>query len=459
MAGGKRTCRRGGCPAVSPLGREPTSSLLFAPMGLVRISPSHGTAIGLALFTLLSASVVRPVVVTGLSAQAGLGLLPEQPICDPAHGPSLGARFAPIGGVSLFDGSYDMEMTDIGDSTSMATTFTRAYLSIDTRTTLLGPGWTNNFQVRLTQDGITRDLLLTLPNGNVERFKGALDSDRSIGTSRGYRVLSKQQFGRMLVTDIGITWTFGAGGTLERVDDASGDWVEVGYDEHTRLASTNGPAGPGLRFDVGPDDRLVQVTNAADPTDFVRYEYDAAGRLIRAALSSGFGDRFAYDGDTQRITTISDDEGSVLLALEYDDKGRVVRDRDAQGLMDGEAVTFDYEDLPDGEVRTTVVYPPSLVERTWHPVQTTIHDSQGRLRELQLEPTSTQTLTGQYDYDPENRRIVLKDPCPRPLPAGHSYAIGSTRWLLILLILSVFGFVSWLLLGSPFTGEPRSRKS
>ena len=39
-------------------------------------------------------------------------------------------------------------------------------------------------------------------------------------------------------------------------------------------------------------------------------------------------------------------------------RGRVIRERDALGLLDGEAVTLRYEDLPNGTQRTTVTYPP-----------------------------------------------------------------------------------------------------
>jgi len=391
----------------------------------------------LALLVIVSLSIGQPALASGVAGGASPGGASDlATICDPAHGPSLQARFAGIGAVSLFDGTYDMEITDLGYGTAMATTFTRAYLSADTRTTLFGVGWMNNFQVRLRKDD-TRDLLFTLPNGNVERFKGALDNDRTTGTSRGYRVLAREELGRFLrVYDEDITWTFGPGGTLERVDDASGDWVAVAYDAHAHLAATTGPAGPGLLFEIGPNERITRVTMASDPTDFVRYEYDAAGRLIRAVHSSGFGQRFAYDGDSQLITEISDDEGTVLLVLEYDDGYSVFRERDGQGLVDGEAVTYEFEELPDGGVRSTAIYPPSLVEPTWHPVQRALHDSQGRLLELELQPTSDETLIGKYAYDSENRRIVLEDPCPREL-VNPFEAMLNALWQLILLLLGI----------------------
>jgi hypothetical protein len=58
------------------------------------------------------------------------------------------------------------------------------------------------------------------------------------------------------------------------------------------------------------------------------------------------------------------------------------------------------------------------------------------LLELELQPTSDQTLIGKYAYDPENRRIVLEDPCPRE-PVNPVEAMLTALWQLILLLLGV----------------------
>ena len=316
----------------------------------------------------------------------------------------------------------------------MAETFTRAYQSPDTRVTLLGPGWMNFYQTRIRTDAPpSLDLLFTMPNGGVERFKGALNSDRAVGTSSGTRVLTKEPDGTMVVTYEGTTWKFDGSGSLISVDNGKGDWVEIRYGP-IGIASTLGPDGPGLRFDIGPDKRLVQVTKATDPAQFAHYEFDEAGRLIRATSSTSALRTYAYDGASQRITTISDDKGAVLLSLEYDDKGRVARERDAQGLLDGEAVSYVYEKLPDGSTRTTVTYPPSLIEPAWHPIQIATIDPQFRVRDLRLQPTSTQTFIGRYDWDSVNHRIDLQNPCPPPSP-GPWQVPFPTVWVVLGLLL------------------------
>ncbi len=152
----------------------------------------------------------------------------------------------------------------------------------------------------------------------------------------------------------------------------------------------------------------MTIPGEAEPR--VTFGYDEAGRLTSVTGSAGT-QRYRYDGGSQRIAAILDDRGEVALAIEYDDQGRVITERDADGLRDGGAVTFTYEPLLDGGVRTTVTYPPSLVEPGWHPVETTYHDARGRLTELEARPTSVDAYTGRYAHDADNRRIVLEDPC------------------------------------------------
>jgi hypothetical protein len=56
------------------------------------------------------------------------------------------------------------------------------------------------------------------------------------------------------------------------------------------------------------------------------------------------------------------------------------------------------------------------------------------LLELELQPTSDQTLIGKYAYDPENRRIVLEDPCPRELVNPFEAMLNALRRVILLLL-------------------------
>src|SRR4051812_3365932 len=198
----------------------------------------------------------------------------------------LGSRFMPMGGVSLGTGAFQLGSVDVGDPASIAGRFVRSYLSLDTRTTLLGPGWTSSADVRLRLDGgpnniIRPNILMTFPDGVTERFNNALSLDRTTGTSRGYRVLTHRPDGTWIVDDNGTTWTFASMGNLTRVDYPGGDWAELRYKGET-LESTVGPDGAGLVYTIGADHRFTKIAKATAPTTFVAFEYDPTGRLVRA---------------------------------------------------------------------------------------------------------------------------------------------------------------------------------
>jgi hypothetical protein len=131
----------------------------------------------------------------------------------------------------------------------------------------------------------------------------------------------------------------------------------------------------------------------------------------------GPAEHYAYIGQTQQLQTISNWANQPIFRVDYDDQGRTIKERDALGLLDGQGVEYEYENRPDGSVRTTVTYPESRLDSTWRPIQTAVHDSNGNLRELVLQPTRTEGYLGKYDYNALNRRIVVRDACV-PAPAA-----------------------------------------
>jgi hypothetical protein len=335
---------------------------------------------------------------------------------------TLSSRFAPIGGVNLATGWFRLQAIDVQSVPSLASSFIRSYASGDTRTTMFGPGWTSSAQVRLRAAN-AKDLLVTFSDGATERFDGAYAAGRGTGTSRPYRVIEHDADGDWVLRDNGRLWTFDTLGNLIRVDDPTGDWAELRYEGET-VRSTVGPDGPGLVFEIGPGGRLTKVSSATDPTAIARYEFDAIGRLARVVPAIGPARRYTYLGQTQQVSAIADDAGTVLLRLDYDETGRVIRDADAAGVVDGEAVTFAYEMLPDGGSRTTVTYPVSTIEPGWHPIQVETEDRQARTRSLELRPTSWAVLLGRYDWDNVNRRIALNPRACPPLDAPRPTTPG-----------------------------------
>ena len=194
------------------------------------------------------------------------------------------------------------------------------------------------------------------------------------------------------------------------VDTADGASLDVHYDGD-RATDTIASDGTGLRFELDAKGRFVQVTDRQDKGRWIRFAYDANGRLSRVDRPWGTTEQYAYVGETQQIQTISNGLDVPLFRIDYDERGRTIAERDALGLIDDQAVDYQYEDLPDGSVRTTVTYPESRLDPSWRPIQTAIHDSKGNLIELVLQPTRTEGFVGRYEYNAANRRVVLRDAC------------------------------------------------
>jgi hypothetical protein len=327
----------------------------------------------------------------------------------------LNHRFSPIGHVELDTGAYVFDIVDIGDPGSGSRLFTRSYHSLDTRSTLLGRGWSDNFDVRIRRDSPpSNDLTFTEPDGWVHRFPDALLTNEIVLSRTTSARLARTDDAGFVVMYERHEWTMNSVGSLIRVDYPDGGWVAVEYDGR-RLSRSVGPTGPELAFDVVPTtsgDRLARVEDTTGLQGSVDFEFDDEGRLIREAPSDGDARRYAYWGESERIATIADDNNAVLIAAEYDTRGRVVRLQDAEGLLDGQAEIFTYENFPDGTMRTTAAYPASRVEPGWNPVQIVTHDVFHRVTEEQMQPTSTVTYVGRYVYDSDNQRVPVDGLCP-----------------------------------------------
>jgi YD repeat-containing protein len=327
--------------------------------------------------------------------------------CDPAKGPPLNARFQGIGRVALFNGTYSFDAIDLGGADSIAATFSRGYISGDTRSNNLGLGWNSNYGVRL-RSYTSKDLVFTDPTGFTSKF---LDGySRPTIDVMQYMTLTPPP-PDWVVSDGITTWTLdGVSGNLVRVETKGGAFLDVHYDGDRPIDSI-GPDGTGLVFEQDAKGRFVQVTDRQDERQWVRFSYDADGRLSQVDRPWGTTERYAYVGQTQQLQTISNGADEPLFRVDYDEQGRAIKERDAQGLLDGQGVEYVYKTLLDGSVKTTVTYPESRLDPSWRPIQTAVHDSQGNLRELVLQPTRTEGFLGKYDYNASNRRVVLRDAC------------------------------------------------
>jgi YD repeat-containing protein len=375
-------------------GRRSQRVVLVAVIVVGLMVPSFAQAVAIA-----ASPSPSPILTSGAGAD-----------CNPAKGPPLNSRFQGIGRVALFNGVYSFDRVDLWRTGSIAATFARGYVSADTRSNHLGTGWTGNYDVRIRLINGTADLAFTNPDGFVSTFPNGYNGPTR---DRGLRLSLTPPPPNWVVTDGFTTWTLGeSSGNLIRVETPGGSSVDIRYGGDLPT-DTIGPDGSGVRFKLDAKGRFVQVTDRQDAGRWIKFTYDAKGRLSRVEPSSGGSEQYAYLGDSQQIQTISSGDDEPLLRLDYDERGRTIKERDADGLRDGQGVEYRYHELVDASVETTVTYPESRLDPSWRPIQAAVHDPDGNLRELRLQPTRTETYVGRYDYDGNNRRVILQSACDR----------------------------------------------
>jgi YD repeat-containing protein len=344
------------------------------------------------------------------NVQVVTGAMPDEPAtCDVQcleNGGFLGDPVQSFSGAFMYD-RLDIAIPGRGPAPS----FARSYNSRDDRTGSMGPGWMHNYSARLRHPGDgSLDLLFVGPDGNTDRFTRNNDETFSPPPAVD-RTLVRLADGTFVVTEPSqLRWAFDAAGSLTAITDRFGNTSSLGYNAAGELITISDPAGRGslaLTYTAG---KLTSVTDWASPARTVGYQYDAAGRLWKVTDREGNVTTFAYDGPSARLTTVTDARGNVALTLTYDAQGRVATQKDAKGLVSGATTTFAYVVNGDGTRVTTLTEPPTSFEPAFSPTTVDTYNAQGWLTSRVARPTSTETLTESYTYDPGGFRTSMTNP-------------------------------------------------
>lgn len=336
----------------------------------------------------------------------------------PAMGPRVNGNDAGDP-VQTFVGAFTYRHTDIAIGGAGSTpTFIRSYDSADTRIGPLGPGWTDNYAVRLRDPGdASGDILFVGPDGTTVRFTRNPDGTFSPPPGVTLRLVRNWDASYGLTDRSKTRWTFSPVGFLTSIaDNDSGLWYiglssVLTYDDALRLASISDPGGRGsLTLGYDTSGRLATITDWASPPRTVSFGYDVLGRLATVTDREGKTTTYGYDGTSARLTTISDARGHTALTLTYDASGRVATQTDARGLITGDVTTFDYVDNPDRSRVTTVTYPATSFEPSFHPTIQDTYTADGWIVSRVRRPSSTETLTDSYAYDTSGFRTSVTDP-------------------------------------------------
>jgi RHS repeat-associated protein len=313
--------------------------------------------------------------------------------------------------VDTFTGSYGYSHNDVSTAGRGPTVaFTRSYNSNDPRVGPLGPGWTHTYATHLTlTDDNSGDMVLVGPEGRSDRY--VRNPDGSFTPPPAIQVdLIANPDGTFTATQKDqSTRTFDSGGRLTTVRDRYGNSSTMTY-AAGRLASISDPAGRGSLSLGYTNGLLTSVTDWASPARSTAYGYDGSGRLQSVTDREGKITTFAYDGTSSRITTITDARSHAAMTLTYDAQGRVATQKDARGATTGDQTTFSYVVNGDGTRITAVTHPATTFESTYHPVVVDSYDTNGWLTSRVSHPSSSETLTETYTYDPGGNRNSVTDP-------------------------------------------------
>ena len=280
------------------------------------------------------------------------------------------------------------------------------------RSTSLGPGWTHNFAIRVRCTGDeTSDLFFVRPNGQTDRYTA--NPGGSYSPPPGVQAtLVANEFPSYTLTTVDQTvQQFDSAGNLTSITDRYGNETVLTYNDDGQLVSISDPAGRGV-LTLAYDAVTGLLTSVTDWIDrVVEYGYDTLGCLETVTDREGKVTTYAYDGTTHRLTTITDANGHVAITMTYDAEGRVATQQDAMGLITGEMTTLAYVTNPDGTQTTTVAYPSTSLEPTYHPLQVDTYNTDGWVTQHVMKPTSNSTddVVNLYTYDANGFRDSVVD--------------------------------------------------
>lgn len=236
----------------------------------------------------------------------------------PYVGYEIGARtkFNKEQGVYTPTGNYSNQSTDMQVSClDSALVFQRSYNSQNTDAgSILGNGWTFNFDAYITSDSDYQDILLVrLPDDTNEAYE--VNEDGMYTSLYSRNTITKQNDGTYILQDVGnrIKYQFNANGKLSMITSKEGNNLTLSYSEKGLLKSITDYVGRYYYFTFD-NNLLTCVKDALGRT--VNYFYDENNRLSKVINDKGISTNYSYSGDGY-LTVISDANNNVIEAINY----------------------------------------------------------------------------------------------------------------------------------------------
>lgn len=330
-------------------------------------------------------------------------------------------------------GRFELVYTDLRiPNPGVLLNLIRSYDSSNPASGAFGRSWRLGFTEADIREDANKNVYITLPDGRRRAFgftptqlspffpgsaprytAGPGVYDRLEAVSCGLVVLSGGRWfcfpgneydpdTYLLTTREGVKYTISQSQGIQRIEDAAGNFVDIG------AAGVTSSAGRNVVFER---DAAQRITAIVDPSGARQtYTYDALGRLVAATDPLNQTTRYQYVGDTAQIAAVISGTGCQAIRNDYGSDGRIAASFDA----DGRATRFEYG--ADGRSKRVV---DALGNATLYE-----YDARGNV----VRETAPGGAVTQRSYDASDRLVSLVLPGGMRTDYGYDAASGG-NWV------------------------------
>jgi len=307
---------------------------------------------------------------------------------------------------------------------------TRTYNSLDGAVGVMGPGWTEPYDMQLVVDANTGDVTLHAEDGQRVQYYNHSGTYSSVGDARDSLSLSSGTY--TLNRNDQITYTFNSSGKLVTMKDAGGQGLTFTWTgTPAQMTSVTDSAGRSITFAYASS-KLSSIM--LPDSRSVAYTYNSAGQLSQVQDARGNLTKYEYDAATGKLTkelkTVAGIDKQVLQVAYSSTSDRVT---DLYNAL-GKDISYTWNSSTQTSVKTdpagsttTDVYAGALLMSSTNPLagQTTYqYDANFNVTKITDPLGHATTMT----YD--SRGNVLTRTAPAPLSYTYTYTYNSANQVL-----------------------------
>ncbi|MFZ2960404.1 MAG: DUF6531 domain-containing protein [Candidatus Ozemobacteraceae bacterium] len=235
---------------------------------------------------------------------------------------AIGEKEGYTGGINISDpvnivsGNFFLQQVDMTLKSQQSITLARFYNSIESSSGFFGRGWSSPFNVRI--EPATSSAVFVNSDGSRVPFtcQGASftapvwsDLRLSLSADTGFWTLSHPK---------GTQWTFDSTGKIIQMQEAccgrgAADAIIFTYNTDGTLSRVTNPAGQWMEFTLDASKRITKVTDSTGRS--IQYSYSPLGNLVSAIDTIGRTTSYVYNDDG--VLTSFTEPGNRTTTIAY----------------------------------------------------------------------------------------------------------------------------------------------